>query len=110
MTITYSRLKEAGYLSTSTTAELSPSTKTILDKITVNNVNSAARTLNAYLVPSGGTASNANKIIDNVAIAGGEAYYCPELTGHVLENGMTLEMSASSASSLVIYISGREIT
>ena len=86
------------------------STKAIIDKATVTNTDTVSRTFSVNLVTSGGSASNANLVIDARAVAVGETYTCPELVGQVLEAGGFISTIASAASALTLRISGRQIT
>lgn len=81
----------------------------VIDKFTVTNVSAGNETLSVNLVISGGSASNANLIVDARSVAPGETYTLPELVGHVLLNGSFISTLASAASSLVIRASGRSI-
>ena len=84
--------------------------KTIIDKATVTNTNTANVTLSVNLVASGGSAGNSNLILKTRSIVPGETYLCPELVGQVLEAGGFISTLASSATSLTFSVSGREIT
>ena len=84
--------------------------KTIVDKFTITNTSAANVTISVNLVASGGTPSASNIILDTRAIAPDETYTCPELVGQVLESGGFISTIASSATSLTIRASGREIT
>lgn len=84
--------------------------KTIIDKFTATNVTAAAATITVNIVPSGGTADNSNKITSVKSLAANESYTFPELIGHVLNEGVTISVIASTATSIVIRSSGRIIT
>lgn len=84
--------------------------KTIIDKFTVTNTTAGAVAFAVNLVASGGSASDANLIIDDKSIAAGECYTCPELIGQTLEPSGFISTLASAATSLTISASGREIT
>jgi len=84
--------------------------KTIIDKFTITNTTAGNVTLSVNLVPSGGSASASNLIIDAKAVAPGDTYTCPELVGQTLEPSGTISTIASAATSLTISASGREIT
>jgi len=85
-------------------------TKAIIDKATVTNTDTAIRTFSVNLVQSGGSAGNANLIIDDRAVQPGETYLCPELVGHELDSGAFISTIASAATALTLRVSGREIT
>lgn len=84
--------------------------KTIIDKFTATNTSAANVTLSVNLVPSAGSASTANLVIQARAIAPGETYTFPGLVGQTLEPGGFISTLASAATSLTISASGREIT
>ena len=87
-----------------------PGIRAIIDKATVTNTDTVARTFSANLVTSGGSAGNANLVIDARAVQPGETYTCPELVGQVLNSGDFLSTIASAATALTLRVSGREIT
>ena len=94
-----------------TTQYVSPTgTRAIIDKATITNTTATTATFSANLVSNGGSASDANLIIDARAIAAGECYTCPELVGHILEPGGFISTLASAANTLTLRISGREVT
>ncbi|TNE61202.1 MAG: hypothetical protein EP341_00865 [Sphingomonadales bacterium] len=82
----------------------------VIQQFTITNVSAAAATLTIHLVPNGGTAGASNTILDARSIAVGETYTCPEVIGHVLNNGGFIATISSAASALVIKASGLEIT
>ena len=85
-------------------------TRTIIDKATVTNTDTSNRTFSVNLVTSGGSASNANLVIDTRAVVPDETYLCPELIGQVLGPGDFISTTASAATALTLRISGREVT
>lgn len=93
-----------------TTQYTATNCKTIIDKFTVTNTAASNVTISVNLVTAAGSASASNLIIDAKAIAPDETYNCPELIGQVLEPGSFISTIASSAASLTIRASGREIT
>jgi P pilus assembly chaperone PapD len=84
--------------------------KAIIDKFTITNTSATNVTISVNLVTSGGSAGVSNLIMDTRAIAPDETYTCPELVGQALESGSFISTIASSAASLTIRASGREIT
>jgi hypothetical protein len=66
--------------------------------------------ISVNLVTLAGAAGAANLIIDARTLVPDETYTCPELVGHVLENGGFISTLASAATSLTIRASGREIS
>jgi len=83
--------------------------KTVIDKFTVTNNSAANVSLSINLIPSGGSASTSNRVLNTRLIAVGECYICPEIVGQVIEDGGFISTLASAASSLTISASGREI-
>lgn len=87
-----------------------PGISAIIDKATVTNTDTVARTFSANIVPSGQSVGNANLIIDDRAVQPGETYTCPELVGQGLNSGDFISTIASAATALTLRVSGREIT
>jgi len=86
------------------------STTTIIDKMTVTNTDSSARTLTVYLVPSGQSASATYIIVKAQSVSAGQCYDLTELKNHILSTGDFIVVGASVAAVMVIRASGREIT
>ena len=82
----------------------------LVDKFTVANQNSVAVTLSVHIVASGGTPSNANRIIPVRSIAAGATSCLFEMVGQILNSGQSIWTTASAPSSLVIRCCGRQIT
>jgi len=94
-----------------TTQYTSPAnTLTTLDTITATNVGASAATISVNLGKSGDSAANFNLITSTREIAANESYSFPELTGHSLSAGGFLSTLASASNTIVIRISGRQIT
>lgn len=112
MTTLNTNLIPARYLAAAqTTQYTSPSaTATIVDKCVVTNTGAAIAKLSLHLVESSGTPDASNQVIDEMSIAPGDSYTCPEVVGHTLIAGTYISTLASVASSLVIMASGRQIT
>lgn len=88
-----------------------PNNKTaIIDKFTVTNTSSVAVPFSVYLVASGGTVGDDNKVLDNYQVGVEETYTCPELVGQVLQAGGFISTVAGAVSSLTISASGRQIS
>ena len=112
MAITAKPLIDAKYASTALTTEYTcpASTKTIIDKFTATNIDASSHTLNVYIVPSGGAASDANRVVKDQTITAGQCYnFSSEIQNQILTTGDTLQISASTASNINIRCSGREI-
>ena len=95
---------------TQTTQYTAANCKTIIDKFTVTNTNTANVTFSVNLVALTGSAGTANLIVKTRSIVPGETYLCPELVGQVLEDGGFISTLAGTATSLTITASGREVT
>lgn len=93
-----------------TTQYTASSVRAIIDKATVVNTDTVNRTFSINLVQSGGSASNANLVIDDKTVVPGETYLCPELVGQVLEPGSFISTIASAGSALTLRVSGREVS
>lgn len=102
-------LVDGSTLTTSTaTYFTSTNLRTRVDKATVCNDTGGAQTFTLYRVPLGGAASGANKLVSARSVGPGETYLCPELVGHWLPPGYTIQASASVDSALNIMVSGIE--
>lgn len=95
---------------TTTTQYTASNVTTIIDKFTVTNYTGTAAVFTVYLVPDGGAAAVSNVVLNQKSVAAYATYTCPELVGHVLENGGFISTIAGTASALSIRASGREIT
>jgi hypothetical protein len=93
-----------------TTQYTATNVRAIVDKATVTNTDTVSRTFSVNIVTSGGSAGNANLVIDTRTVQPDETYLCPELVGHVLAPGGFISTIASNATSLTLRVSGREIT
>jgi hypothetical protein len=86
-----------------------PNTRTLIDKLTGTNTNVGAVTITVSLVASGNSVGVGSQIVRTRALAAGETYGFPELVGHVLNPGDFISIAASSAASVNVRISGREV-
>jgi hypothetical protein len=93
-----------------TTQYTATAVRAIIDKATVTNTDTVARTFSVNLVQSGGSASSLNLAISTKTVVPGETYLCPELIGHVLDSGAFISTIASAASALSLRVSGREVS
>jgi len=83
---------------------------TIIDKFTATNYGSSAASISVNLVTSGTSAGTQNLIVKTKTLQPNETYTFPELVGHILDPGGFISTLASSALSINIRASGREIT
>lgn len=81
-----------------------------IDKFTGTNTAGANVSISVWIVNSGGTAGNANLIVDTKTIVPDECYLFPELVGQWLEPGQFIVVQASAATSITIRASGVEAT
>jgi hypothetical protein len=95
---------------TQTTQYTATAVRAIIDKATVTNTDSVARTFGVNLVQVAGSAAASNLIIDTKTVQPDETYNCPELVGHVLEPGAFISTIASAATALTLRVSGREVS
>lgn len=95
-----------------TSAVPDATTLTTISAATVNNTTAGAVTLDAYIVPSGGTAGVANQVISALSIpaAGSTPTILSALIGQTIPAGGTLQMKASAATSLSPFVSGYRTT
>lgn len=93
-----------------TTQYTATNVRAIIDKATVTNTDTVARTFSVNIVTSGGVAGNANLVIDTRSVQPDETYLCPELVGQAIEAGGFISTIASAATALTFRVSGREIT
>lgn len=111
MTITVKVLVPPKQLeATQTTQYTATNCKALIDKCTITNTNTTNITVSVNLVTVGGTAGASNLIVDTRSIVPDETYTFPELVGQALESGSFISTIASSATSLTMRVSGREIT
>lgn len=109
LTLTTTRLAQATLgTSTATLYTVPANTVTMLRNLFGCNSNGSARTWTIYLVKSGQSPADSNKLLGEVNIAGsgrdGYGLY------QTLEAGDTIRGKASSASSIGVNISGMQIT
>lgn len=111
MTTTPKPLVDSKYASNSETTEYTASSgmRTIIDKISAYNGTGAASALTIKLVPSGGSAGASNTLAVKTIAAGATETF-PEITGQSLAPGGVISVLAAAASTIVIRISGREVT
>lgn len=78
-------------------------TRSTFKKLTVSNNDVAARTVTAYLVPSGGAAGVTNIITVSQTVAAGEARDIYEIEGHTISGGDFLQMLADVAAKVTVH-------
>lgn len=109
--VTAKVLINSRYAGSSATTEYTcpTSTRTIIDKFTATNTDSGALTITVYIVPSGGSATGSNTITKAYSISAGATVSLSEMQNQILAAGDFVSVLASSASKVVIRMSGREI-
>lgn len=81
--------------------------KTVITKARFTNSDTGgAYTFTVYRVPSGGSASSANILINARSIAANGSDLAPELTGMVLDAGDTIQALASTTLKINAFASG----
>lgn len=95
--------------SAQTTQYTATNCSAIIDVFTATNTSAANALVSVYLVAGGTSPSTSNQIVRNAAIAPGETYTFPELSGQVLAPNSYIT-AEGTASALTIRASGREIT
>lgn len=96
--------------SAQSTLYTSTSLTTRIDKLTVTNTDTVARTISINLVPAGSSASSANLTTQNQSILPGATWNSPNEYGHYLNPGDALSVIASTAAVLVIAVGGTQVT
>lgn len=85
--------------------------KTLVKKATFSNTDAAnAITLEVWIVPSGGSATDTNKLLPSKTLAAGELWECFELEGHTLNAGDAIYGKAGTALKINAQFSGIKIT
>lgn len=111
-TVTAKPLIEAQYAASSATTHYTvpTNTKTIIDKFTVVNTDSSARTLTVYFVPNGESVGAEYTVCNAESVSNtAHALEITELKGHILNSGDVIAVLGSVADKLVIRCSGREV-
>jgi len=85
-------------------------TQIIIRHVVLTNTTAGALAVTAYIVPAGGSVTDAAKILDAFSIAGHTAYTSPEFSGVVLKTGDTIQCFASAATSISMNASGIQQT
>ena len=83
---------------------------TVITRISFTNTSATDWYVELYLVPSGGAASDANKIVDQEYVASGETLSPIQLEGQVLPENSTIQGLAEAATSITVIGSGTEVT
>ena len=81
----------------------------IIDKCTVYNSDTTARTVTINLVVAAGTAG-VTIVVMVKTLQAGETYTCPEVVGHILEANDFLSAKASTTTVVNLRLCGREVS
>lgn len=111
MAITPARLIAGSQIAASaTTYYTATNKKARIDAMTLCNTTGGAITVDIHLVPSGGSATASNQILQDYSVAANSAVVVTQAIGHWLEAGGTIQASASAATSVTLVASGVEYT
>lgn len=112
MAVKFKKLVDGTQLgTTSSTLYTAPAlTTTQIHDVTVCNTSTTAKTIDVYVVESGGSVSDTTTVIDGKTIGAKETVTLTDLIGVVLDPADTLRALASAATSVSIQASGVEIT
>jgi hypothetical protein len=84
------------------------STTAILKELTLCNTDTSTRTVDIWIIPSGGSGAVANQIFQDLALVAGETKIFS--LSRVISTGGFIQAAASSASVVHIDASGIEVT
>lgn len=93
-----------------TTQYTASNVTTIIDKFTVTNYSSVPVSISVNIVTYGSTASNSNLIVKARVLQPSATATFSELVGQVLTSGCFISTLASTAGSINMRVSGREIS
>ena len=92
---------------TATAGSSAITTVAVIDAAAVCNPTGAAVTLDAHIVPSGGSASAANKVYHLLSVPAGSQVSLDLLLNQALNAGDVLRFAAGTASAVTVTVSGR---
>lgn len=72
------------------------------------NIAGGAATLTVYLVPSGGSAANGNKVYDALAMATNTSTTLDALVGQIIDPGAAIVATSGDATGINLWLSGYE--
>lgn len=81
---------------------------TTITAATVFNGSGGAVTLDVWVVATGGSVADSNKIYKGLSVADGETKGLQFLVAHTMDKNDELHMQASAATSLTVLVSGDE--
>ena len=83
---------------------------TWIDKATFANPTGGAASVSVYIVPAGGSVTDATRAIPPVSIAAGATLSLSDLAGKFIAAGSAIHWVASAASTINGAINGREVS
>jgi hypothetical protein len=83
---------------------------TLIDDATICNTSASPVAVTIDIVDSGGAAGTVMRVISNKTLAANETYPCPELRGHYMNKGDSVQGFASIAAVATIRLSGRIVS
>ena len=115
MPVTLAPLFEPTQIANATTTYYTATNPTQIDKMTlVNSDNAAAHWASIYLVPSGGAAGAANRILlgnlPGKLLQPGESFDVTNAMGHILNPGDFIAAIADTAAKVTFFASGRVVS
>jgi len=112
MAVTNKRIISGAQLTTSAAAYYTvPSlTKCIVKRLAFCNTTAGAVAVTVHLVPSGGSATDANTVTKTKSVGAYETWVCPEAEGQVIEQLGAIYALAGAGGSITVIGSGVEIT
>jgi hypothetical protein len=109
--ITRKSIVPSKYLENSLTTQYTVSNGTlIIESPTFTNITASNVTFDVYIVPSGGSAGDSNRVIKSKSVAPSESYEATALFGKILTSGQFIATNCSAANAIVCNIGGSEIT
>lgn len=102
-------LVESKYCEAAQTTQYTATGKVLIDIATFTNVTASTVNFTLNIVPSGDSASSGNRVVSSQDVLPGQCYIADEAC-HNLEAGDFISTFCSAGSSLVMRVSGREIT
>ncbi len=88
----------------------SNSANTQIDSVNISNISVSNQVVSIYLVPSGGTPGDSNKIMPEITLFPNGTYACPQLIGKVLKAGGKVYTECSNADTVNINASATQFS
>lgn len=111
MTITPIQIVPAQYVTNPlSTFYISTNIKTRIDKATFTNNDTVAHTVSVYLVPNGASANASNLIVNQRSLSARTTYHAPELIGHILGPGDSIQASVDTNTTVAFAAAGVTIS